>query len=117
MGLILGLGSISIAYAQEWTQTDTIIEIADIILKVADYRQTQNIVSRESEGYYETNPILGKHPTHRQVSLYFGVTALAHLYISYKLPQPYRRYWQLLWIGTSGRCVVHNYRAGLKIKF
>lgn len=107
----------SLDQADPWTKTDITLEIIDLGLKFMDAKQTHDIVSRQNEGYYETNFILGEHPSHGEVNAYFATTAIGHILIAHILPQPYRRYWQILWIGVSGSCVYGNYRSNLKIKF
>lgn len=114
-------------YAQnKITKTDIALEAVWLGLHFVDYKQTQNIVSRRDEGYYETNFILGKHPSHGEVNIYFAISTIAQIYIAWMLPKEYNLYgitlyprlmFQSLYLGASGHCVYHNYRAGLKVKF
>lgn len=100
-----------------WTSNDTKWQIAYIVVHTIDWRQTINIVEREGEGYYETNPILGRSPSRRRVDTHFAVTALAHTAISYALPPDWRRRWQMVTIGIEAGYVGYNYSIGLKMDF
>lgn len=113
---LFGLSSAPV-FASDWTTEDTWWQAAYLALHVADWGQTRDIVKREGEGYYETNPILGRHPSLKRVDTYFTVTALAHTAISYALPAAWRRGWQHVTIGVEAGYVSYNYSIGLNINF
>ena len=114
MGMLIANG---LQAQDKWTTKDTILEASFIVLNGCDWRQTNDIVSRQDEGYYEHNRFLGDHPSHRQVHTWFMLTTIAHVVVAYKLPQYYRRVWQVAWIGIEADMVNHNYKAGLNIRF
>jgi len=99
------------------TKIDMALELTWVALDLWDLKTTHDLVSRRDEGYYETNHFLGKYPDHSELNVYFAVCVLLHGTITYVLPQPYRRYWQILWIGSSFRCAYGNHRAGLRVRF
>jgi len=113
---LFGLSSAPV-FASDWTTEDTAWQAAYMVLHVADWGQTRDIARREDEGYYETNPILGRHPSLKRVDTHFAVTALAHTAISYALPPDWRRRWQMVTIGVEAGFVSYNYSIGLKINF
>jgi len=59
--------------------------------------------------YEERNPILGKHPSVGKVDTYMAISTVGNAVIAYTLPHPYRRYWQVGWIGATGFFVTFNF--------
>lgn len=103
------------SFADEWTHSDTAIEVIYSGLHVADWNQTLQIAN--SNRYKEDNSLLGDDPNKDQVNLYFAGTLAGHYYIAKKLDQPYRFLWQILWINRQYSSIKHNQRIGLKINF
>ncbi len=99
-----------------WDKNDTFREIAWQGIHLIDWGQTLE-AARQPDRYYEMNPILGKHPSVGNVNLYMATSLIVHPMISYFLPKKYRKAWQYISIGISGGCVIHNFNAGLKVKF
>lgn len=99
-----------------WTKADTLWQVSYSLLHSADWAQTR-YVARHPQKFYEANPILGKHPSIGKVNLYFGATLVGHAAISYILPKPYRRYWQIFWMGVEVGCVTYNFSGGVKFDF
>ena len=115
VSLFLTFTGLAVSYsADKWTTEDIMLEVTALGLKAIDWRQTRTI-AKHPNLYWETNPILGEHPSIEAINRYFITTALGHVFITHLLPQKYRKYWQLLWIGISANCVYHNYRIGIKI--
>lgn len=107
----------SFCSADEWTKSDTGREVVYLILHVADWGQTRNGVHRESEGYWEINPILGKHPSIKRVDTHFTVTAIAHVAIAYALPRKWREAFQYTTAGIEAVFVIDNNSIGLRVDF
>lgn len=101
--------------ADEWTNTDTAMQTLYSGLRVADWNQTLQIEDRDDLS--EANKFLGEHPSKDEVNLYFTSTLLGHYYIAKKLSQPYRVYWQMLFIIPQFGTIKNNYRNGLRINF
>lgn len=100
----------------QWTKTDTTFQIAYTTLHVMDWGQTLDI-SKNTEKWHETNPILGRHPSCEKVNYYFATTLIGHTAIAYILPKDYRRIWQMVWIGIEAGYVIHNASIGIKMRF
>jgi len=117
---ILGLSSAPV-FGGDWTADDTARQAGYLVLHVADWGQTRNIVRRADTGCdgaptcIERNPILGRNPSIKRVDSYFLFTAVAHTAISYALPPAWRRGWQYVTIGVEAGVVGYNYSIGLKI--
>lgn len=104
----------SLCFADEWTKTDTAMQILYSGLHIMDWNQTIQIA--EDENRREGNQILGASPNKDQVNLYFATTLLGHYYIAKKLDKPYRTLWQIVWINIQHNVVNHNQRKGLHFK-
>ena len=100
---------------QSWSTDDTSREIAFQVINIVDLGQTLNIV--ENDDYVELNPLLGKHPTKKEVYNYFALSGLTHYLISRNLSKSNRSAWQYVTFGISLGAVGHNYRIGLKVSF
>jgi|WetSurMetagenome_2_1015567.scaffolds.fasta_scaffold237660_3 hypothetical protein len=96
----------------KWTTKDTVLQVAVFTTLFLDCNQTYY-----RHGYKETNPLLGKYPSNKEVNIYFISCALLHTGIAYALPNPYRNAWQLLTIGFESSVVYNNYRIGIKFEF
>jgi len=128
--VIASLVLVSTCFGEEtnknaWTKIDTALEIATIATLAMDWSQTRTI-AKNPDRYYETNPILGKHPNVGTVDLYFAACAVGHAGIAYLLPQsitvlnlevPVRKVWQLTWIGLEVGAIANNVKAGIKFDF
>jgi hypothetical protein len=117
--LIMILATLSApCYADNWTITDTAYQSIYSTLHVIDWGQTLYISKHKSStSYYETNPIIGSHPSHDAVNLYFAGTLAGHAIVSYLLPKGYRRVWQCITIVIEAKTTVHNYNMGIKMEF
>lgn len=100
----------------KWSIQDKALEAAWQSIHLMDWGQT-SMIARNSDRYYEMNPILGKHPSTQMVHGYMAVGALAHLGVTHILPKKWRPYWQGVTIGMSGICVVNNFNVGLGVRF
>ena len=116
----------SICFADDWTKTDTGLQLTFTGLLLVDWSQTLRIAeaSRNKDVIYrpdgdylhaEENSILGPEPSRGKVNRYFAGTAIGHYMISRWLNKPWRNIWQSFWIGTEYNVVTHNKRNGFKI--
>ena len=101
------------AAALVWTPADTGWEIGSELGILHEWAQmtTGNYV----HGFDEE--VLGGHPQRRSINAYFGAWMLAHPLISFALPAPYRRFWQ---VGTIGFEIVvsrRNAQLGCRVHF
>jgi len=94
--------------------TDLALELAFQSALYVDYRQTRQIVAHPDK-YFETNALLGEHPSLPRVKNYSIGAALGHWAISELLPQgPYRRAWQAATLVIEANAVAVNFSIGLK---
>lgn len=103
--------------ADRWDKNDIALEVTWEILHAIDWGTTLDITRRSDEGYYESNPILGRHPSSGEVNEYMGAWAILHPVITHYLPGKYRPYWQIITIGVSGGAAASNINLGLNIRF
>jgi hypothetical protein len=114
LALSLSYSSFAIA-GDAWSERDKYLEATYLTLHVVDWLQTKDIAARQ--GYYEMNPILGRHPSQSMVDLYFIGTGLAHVGLIHVLPKEYRPWVQGGTIALEIGCIGHNYSAGVKWRF
>jgi len=101
-----------------WSQGDSWMEGAYLVLHVMDWGQTRDISVRCRMGEYrELNPILGHCPDVQRVNQYFFITAMAHAGVTYALPADVRRMFQVGTIGLQFSVVNSNAQIGLNIAF
>lgn len=110
------------AFAEDknsWTAGDTALQSTFIVLGVIDWKQTREFTGNGHKypEMYETNPLLGPHPSARKVNVVMGTSIAIHTGIAVLLPQPYRLIWQSLWISVEIHCIHSNYQAGVSIHF
>jgi len=65
---------------------------------------------------YETNPILGKHPSAGEVNRYFLASAIVHVAVSWALPKEWKPVWQYAGIVVQTSVTVKNNEMGLDVK-
>jgi hypothetical protein len=108
------------------SRTDIVLELVFFGIYAVDWGQTLAITNHEDNGYYEINPVIGKHPSRARVNTVFAACALGQIAGTILLPARYnffgaavhpRRIWQLAFIGVSSACVVNNFRIGLHVEF
>jgi hypothetical protein len=83
---------------------------------VADWATTRDLSRRYNEGYYENNPILGKHPSTGRVDLYFVSAGLLGYVIADNLDQ-HRKLFLQGWTAVEIFYTNRNLNIGLKMKF
>jgi len=109
------------AHADEWSGKDTAWEATCLVLMMADWAQTSNMVHRgfllDGKEVNEINPILGRRPDSQKVDLYFASAILTHVGMSYLLPNPYRRYFQMGTVGLELFIIGNNYGIGMKMSW
>ena len=99
-----------------WSKGDIAREVAWQGIHLIDWSQTLEIADNPSH-YYETNPLMGKHPSRDMVNLYMGTSALLHPLITNALPSSCRPWWQWITISVSSTLVINNYSIGLHGRF
>ena len=102
--------------ADDWSREDVARQTAYTILHVADWAQSRYIAAHPDR-FYETNGILGKHPSLGKVNTYFAATLIGHYAITALLPAKYRPVWQYGTITVEAYYVLHNNSLGIGFKF
>jgi hypothetical protein len=95
--------------ADDWTNTDTIVEFGCVALLLMDWGQTLD------RRYQESNPILGSHPDSVAVDGYFVAAIGAQVLVARLLPSPWRSVFQGITLGIEGRSVFNNWRMGARL--
>ena len=102
--------------AGDWTSADTARQVAVTAALVLDAAQTRDIKNYSTT--WETNPVLGAHPSDNRVRNYFIGTALGHYAVARALPAGWpRQAWQYGWIAVEVVQIVKNKRAGFRMQF
>ena len=102
-------------YAEPLTQSDKKGIVIFNILQGIDMLQTLEIANNDK--YYETNPILGRHPSEFQVLSYFVARGLAHYEVTKMVPQKYRKFWHAYHILYNYDVIRDNHEIGIRIGF
>jgi len=110
--LILFL-STSIA-GKELTKPEKVGELAFQTVNFIDMMQTLEIVQHD-DLYYETNPILGKHPQQHEVLLYFMARGVLHYEVTKWLPEKFRITWLTVTFLPQIPLIEHNHNLGIRI--
>jgi hypothetical protein len=99
----------------EWTHTDTALQLSYTALHIADWGQTLDIANHPNT--IETNPILGNNPTRGEINAYFASTLALHWLIARVLPQKWRSQFQLGTIALEFDVISENHSAGIRLNF
>ena len=104
------------AETREWTDEEQAWGAVTGTLLMADWSTTRNMTHRYNEGYYERNPVLGRHPTSNQISLHFLIAAPVIFLAADQFPE-YRK--TILQATSLVELVVvsNNLRLGLHFQF
>jgi len=80
-------------------------------LWTADYGQTRSIPSHPQ--FYETNPIIGKHPNEGRINTYFALGYAVIPFLHYQLGNKYT----FVVVAMEANTVRHNAKLGIKFNF
>jgi len=107
----------SLCFAGDWTTVDTVWQSAYTLALIGDCAQSRDAANYYPYKYMETNPVLGEHPSKGRIDNVCLATAIGHLGISYLLPAPWRRVWQVGTTVVEVGVVIHQHSIGLKFQF
>ena len=111
MTLILWL---STANSEELSKAEKVGELSFQVVNFIDMMQTIEIV-QHSDLYYETNPILGKHPRQNEVITYFMIRGAMHYHITKWLQEKFRIPWLTITVLPQIPIIEHNHNLGIRI--
>ena len=102
------------AMAEDLSKTEKAGEFSFQVLNFIDMMQTIEIV-QHGDLYYETNPILGKHPQQHEVITYFMLRGAFHYQITKWLPDKLRMPWLTVTFLPQIPLIEHNHNLGIRI--
>jgi hypothetical protein len=82
---------------------------------VLDAAQTLDI--KNHPDLYETNPLLGRHPSDAKIVAYFIGAGFAHNAVTKALPTRYRAMWQYGWAALEIGTIIRNRKLNLRFNF
>jgi len=84
---LFGNGCISlIPHPRPWTKREKIAATFFIVAHTANAYSTEKHQDH-SNLYYETNPIMGNHPSDTEIGLYFSITGIGTLILTHLYPE------------------------------
>lgn len=116
LAIILLLCSLQAHAFDDWDTTDKRLFIASEALLLADWLQTRQIV-KNPDKYYETNPILGEHPSMGKVNMYFASWMIGNYLLADYAGDKYRTAYLTGVVGVQFIVVRNNALLGLKVAF
>ena len=102
-------------YKEDLTEVDKANIVLFNVLQGIDMLQTLEIANNDK--YYETNKILGKHPSEAEVVTYFIARGLAHYQATRMIPQRYRNFFHGYNIVYNYNVIRDNHQLGIRIDF
>ena len=102
-------------YKEDLTEVDKANIVLFNVMQGIDMLQTLEIAN--DDDYYETNPILGKHPSEAHVVAYFVFRGFAHYHATNIIPQKYRNYFHGYNIIYNFNTIKDNHELGIRIDF
>ena len=105
---------LSTANSEELSKAEKVGELSFQVVNFIDMMQTLEIV-QHSDKWYETNPILGKHPQQHEVITYFMIRGATHYHITKWLPKKFRIPWLTITVLPQIPIIEHNHNLGIRI--
>ena len=102
-------------YKEDLTEIDRANIVLFNVLQGIDMLQTLEIANNDA--YYETNPILGKHPSEAEVVTYFIARGLVHYQATRMIPQRYRNLFHGYNVVYNYNVIRDNHQLGIRIDF
>jgi hypothetical protein len=113
--LVMALAVPSVTYGlDEWSTRDTVLEIAFATTVAMDWKQTAWALEN---GYYETNPLLGRYPSRTRLGLSCLAVVAGHVGVAKLLPRNLRTAFQIISISIESSVVYSNFTIGAKLAF
>lgn len=100
------------ARADDWRREDTTWQAAVTASQVVDCAYTLDLPNHYPT-LWETNPLLGRQPNRARIRSTCALAIVGHAAVSRVLPNPWRRYWQVVAIGVETGAIAANISLGL----
>jgi len=125
MTLCLAMMVVLTAEEAQSSEADAVLITASTVALFADYFTTLDMTGRYDEGYYETNPKLGTHPSESRIHAHFLPLIAVHVGGNYLIKYIPSKKWRdfARWTGntavffTHGPAALNNYRIGLRLTY
>ena len=102
-------------YKEDLTEIDKANIVLFNVLQGIDMLQTLEIANNDK--YYETNKILGKHPSEAEVVTYFIARGFVHYQATRIIPQRYRNLFHGYNVVYNYNVIKDNHQLGIRIDF
>ena len=99
-----------------WTKEEKSWFAAAEVFHVTDYLTTRNMLYAQ-QGYYETNPILGAHPSPDRLNIWFAGWLVGNYFISDALSHEHRLLWLKIYTAIEVGATANNLYVGARITF
>jgi hypothetical protein len=116
LAILLWIPSVCFAWS-DWTAEQKNWFLASNAAMLGDWATTRNMTRRYSEGYWERNPLLGRHPTAQQVDLHFATWMIANYFIADYFKGSNRTLYLKIVTGVESAMVINNLSIGLRLEF
>jgi hypothetical protein len=113
---LLLFSTATVADNRSWTGEEKAWLGTAVAFTVTDWATTRDLSRRYNEGYYETNPVLGRQPSTDRVDLYFVSAGIAGYFLADYLDE-WRLPWLRAWTTAGIYYTNRNLNIGLKMKF
>ncbi|MGZ3240710.1 MAG: hypothetical protein ACXWJK_10185 [Burkholderiaceae bacterium] len=107
--------SAQMAFADDLTPIEQKRELLVYTTLMLDAAQTLDI--KNHPNLYETNPLLGRHPSDTKIVAYFIGAGFAHDAVTKALPTEYRATWQYGWAALEIGTIIRNRKLNLRFNF
>ena len=102
-------------YKEPLTKFDKANIVLFNVLQTIDMLQTLEIANNDD--YYETNKVLGKHPSEAHVVTYFVARGIAHYHLTNIVPAKYRNFFHGYNVIYNYNTIKDNHELGIRIDF
>ena len=119
IALIMAIAGILLMFnpnAEPLTKEQKVLQGTYLGVHAIDWRQTRTI-AKNPDRFYEINPLMGKHPSTKEVDAYMAASALLHTGITMSLPSEYRKYWFGGSFAIKLNLINMNVQAGIGMDF
>lgn len=99
---------------QPLSKAEWLAQAAFLGLGLTDWGQTVNFTQHPTDNGYESNPILGKHPSRARVNTMIPLGLIGHTLGVWALPRPYRNMLQGAGLVGEGLAVGNNAKQGVR---